>query len=172
MFYTRNSARQPVQTRATTQQTPPHSAVIINADHLHKSELHTNYIRDRLGIQTKPPAAQRATRSAFYPVSLLTFVCLCNISLDKCTTCWPELGLVTGWALRGSNPGGGRDLLHLSRLALRTTQPPVQWAPSSFPGVKRPGHGVDHPSPSTAKVKERVQLHLNSPSGPSWPVMG
>ena len=55
MFYTRNSARQPVQTRATTQQTPPHSAVSINADHLHKSELHTNYIRDRLAIQTKNP---------------------------------------------------------------------------------------------------------------------
>jgi len=26
----------------------------------------------------------------------------------------------------------------------------------SFPGVKRPGRKVDHPSPSTAEVKERV----------------
>jgi hypothetical protein len=26
----------------------------------------------------------------------------------------------------------------------------------SFPGVKRPGHGVDHPSQSSAEVKERV----------------
>jgi len=56
MFYIRKSARQPVQTRATTQETPPHLAVLINADH-HKSELHTHYIRDRLGIQTKTPAA-------------------------------------------------------------------------------------------------------------------
>ena len=42
----------------------------------------------------------------------------------------------------------------------------------SFPGVKRPGRGVDHPPPSSAEVKERVQLYLNSPSGPSWPVPG
>jgi hypothetical protein len=42
----------------------------------------------------------------------------------------------------------------------------------SFPGVKRPGLGVDHPPPSSAEVKERVELHLYSPSGPSWPVLG
>jgi len=42
----------------------------------------------------------------------------------------------------------------------------------SFPGVKWPGHGVDHPPPSSTKVKERVELYLCSPSGPSWPVLG
>jgi hypothetical protein len=42
----------------------------------------------------------------------------------------------------------------------------------SFPGVKRPGHGVDHPPTSSAEVKERVELYLYSPSGPSWPVLG
>jgi hypothetical protein len=42
----------------------------------------------------------------------------------------------------------------------------------SFPGVKRPRRGVDHPPPSSAEVKERVQLYLCSPSGPSWPVIG
>jgi len=41
-----------------------------------------------------------------------------------------------------------------------------------FPGVMRQGRGVDHPPPSSAEVKERVQLHLYSPSGPSWPVLG
>jgi hypothetical protein len=30
------------------------------------------------------------------------------------------------------------------------------WVPC--PGVKWPGHGIDHPHPSSAKVKERVQL--------------
>jgi hypothetical protein len=39
----------------------------------------------------------------------------------------------------------------------------------SFPGVKRPGRGVDHPPPSSAEVKERVELYLYSPS---WPVLG
>jgi hypothetical protein len=42
----------------------------------------------------------------------------------------------------------------------------------SFPGVKRPGRGVDHPPSSSAEVKERVELYLYSPSGPSWPVLG
>jgi len=42
----------------------------------------------------------------------------------------------------------------------------------SFPGVKRPGCGVDFSPPSSAEVKERVVLYLYSPSGPSWPVIG
>jgi len=29
-----------------------------------------------------------------------------------------------------------------------------------FPGVKRPGLGVDHPPPSSPEVKERVELYL------------
>jgi hypothetical protein len=32
----------------------------------------------------------------------------------------------------------------------------------SFPGVKRPGRGVDHPSPSRADVKERVELYTST----------
>jgi len=41
----------------------------------------------------------------------------------------------------------------------------------SFPGVKWPRRGVDHPFPSSAGVKERVELHLYSPSGPLWPIL-
>ena len=33
----------------------------------------------------------------------------------------------------------------------------------SFLGVKRPGRGVDHPPPSSADVKERVELYLYCP---------
>jgi len=40
-----------------------------------------------------------------------------------------------------------------------------------FPGVKWPGCGIDHPPPYSAEVKERVELHIYSPSGPSWPVL-
>jgi hypothetical protein len=43
---------------------------------------------------------------------------------------------------------------------------------NSFPGVKRPGHGVDHPPPSSAEVKDRIELYIYSISGPSWPVIG
>jgi hypothetical protein len=61
------------------------------------------------------------------------------------------------------------------------TRPDRPWGPPSllynayrisFPGIKRPGRGVDHPQPSSAEVKENVQLYLFSPSGPSWPVLG
>ena len=78
----------------------------------------------------------------------------------------------TGWTVRGSNPGGGEVFCS------RRDRP---WGPPSllynghrvsFPGVKRPGRGVDHPPPSSARVKERVELYLYSPSGPSWPVLG
>jgi hypothetical protein len=41
----------------------------------------------------------------------------------------------------------------------------------SFPRVKRPGRGVNHPIPSGAEVKERVDLYPYSPSGPSCPVL-
>ena len=39
---------------------------------------------------------------------------------------------------------------------------PVSWSvgTDSFPGVKRPGRGVDHPSLPSAEVKGIVELHL------------
>ena len=62
----------------------------------------------------------------------------------------------------------GRDLPHPSKPALEPTQLPIQWVPALFPrGVAL----TTHP-PSSAEVKERVELYLCSPSGPSWPVLG
>jgi hypothetical protein len=57
----------------------------------------------------------------------------------------------------GSNPGGG-DIFR--------TRPNRTWGPPSllhnmyrvFPGVERLGRGVNHPSPSSAEVKDSVQL--------------
>ena len=66
----------------------------------------------------------------------------------------------------------GRDFPHPSRPALGPTQPPTQWVPGLSRGVKRPGRGVDHQPPSSAEVKERVELYFFSPFGPSWPVLG
>ena len=37
----------------------------------------------------------------------------------------------------------------------------------SFPGVERPGRGVDQITPYSAEVKEIVQLYFCSPSGAS-----
>ena len=42
----------------------------------------------------------------------------------------------------------------------------------SFPGVKRSGRGIDQPSPSSAEVKERIELYLYTLSGLSWLVIG
>jgi hypothetical protein len=42
----------------------------------------------------------------------------------------------------------------------------------SFPGLNRPGRGVNLPPTSSAEVKERVELYIYTPSGPSWPVLG
>ena len=43
---------------------------------------------------------------------------------------------------------------------------------SVSPGVTRSGRGVNFLPPSSTKVKERVELHLLSPSVPYWQVIG
>jgi hypothetical protein len=49
-----------------------------------------------------------------------------------------------------------------SRMALGSTQAPNQWVPGALSlGVKRPGREADH-SPSTAEVKECVELYIHS----------
>jgi len=79
--------------------------------------------------------------------------------------------LATGWTVRGSNPIGGE---------IFRTRPDQPWGLPSllyngyhvFPGGKG-GRGVvltTNP-PSSAEVKERVQLYIFSPSGPLWPVL-
>ena len=41
----------------------------------------------------------------------------------------------------------------------------------SFSGVKRPWRGVDHPPLTSAEAEGRVELHVYSLSGHSWPVL-
>jgi hypothetical protein len=56
-----------------------------------------------------------------------------------------------------------------SRTALGPTQPPIQWVPGALSlGVKRPRREADHSPPSSAEVKECVELYLHSPDTPSW----
>jgi hypothetical protein len=80
-----------------------------------------------------------------------------------------SVGIATGWLVRGSNPGGG-EIFH--------TCPYRPWGQPSllykgyrvFPGGrKRPGRDADL-SPLLVSSKNRVQIYLYSPSGPSWPV--
>jgi hypothetical protein len=72
------------------------------------------------------------------------------------------VGIATayGWTIRGSNPGGGE---------IFRTCPDRSWDPPSllyngyrvFPGGKvRPGRDADTSPPSSAEVKNRVELYL------------
>jgi hypothetical protein len=52
-------------------------------------------------------------------------------------------------------------------MALGPTQPTIQWVPGSLSlGVKWPGREADHSPPSSAEVKEWVELYLHSPNTP------
>jgi hypothetical protein len=88
---------------------------------------------------------------------------------------YSSVGIATRYRLDvpGIEPRWGRDFSQPSRPALGPIQPPIQWVPGLFPEGKAVGCVVlnTHP-PSSARVKERVELYLYSPSGPSWPVLG
>jgi len=55
----------------------------------------------------------------------------------------------------------GRDFPHHSTQALGPTQPPTQWVPCPSRGYAA-GEWRRPPTPSTAEVKERVELYLYS----------
>jgi hypothetical protein len=80
-----------------------------------------------------------------------------------------SVGIANRYGLDGSGIESrwGRDFQHPSRTTLGPTQPPIQWVPVFFPGVRRPGRGVDHSPPANAEVKERVELYRYSLSGTS-----
>jgi hypothetical protein len=84
------------------------------------------------------------------------------------------VGVATRYGMddQGIESRWGRDFPHLSRPTLRPTQPPIQCSSDLSRGVKRPRRGVGHTPQSSPKVKERIELYLYSPSGPSWPVLG
>jgi hypothetical protein len=57
----------------------------------------------------------------------------------------------------------------VSRTARGPSQPPIQWVPGAlFLEVKQLGYEADHSPPSSAEVKEWVELYLHSSNTPSW----
>jgi hypothetical protein len=50
-----------------------------------------------------------------------------------------------------------------SRLALGSTQPPIQWIPGAlFAGIKRPVREADHSPPTSAEV-EKAWVYTSTP---------
>ena len=72
-------------------------------------------------------------------------------------------GMESRWGARFSAPVHGSPGARLASYMMGN---------GSFPWVKRPGHGADHPPPSSAEVKEREELYLYFSSGPLRPVLG
>jgi len=80
-----------------------------------------------------------------------------------------SVGIATRYGLDGLGIESrwGRDFPHLS-------SPPslLYNGYRVFPGGKAAGACCWPPTPSSAEVKERVELYLYSPSARSWPVLG
>ena len=78
-----------------------------------------------------------------------------------------SVGIATGYGMDG--PGiesrWGRDFPHLSRPTPGAHRAFYTVSTGSFPEVKRPGRGVDHPPPSSTEIKERIKLYISSPTG-------
>jgi hypothetical protein len=79
-----------------------------------------------------------------------------------------------GWTIAviefDSRRGQGLFLFTIaSRSELKSTQPPIQWEQGSLSlGVMWTGRDADHSPPSSAGVKECMELYLYSLDTPSW----
>jgi hypothetical protein len=73
------------------------------------------------------------------------------------------LGFDSQWGL------GIFSFTTVSRMALGPAQPPIQWVSGAFSwGVKWLAYETSRSPPSSAKVKECMELYLHSPDKPSW----
>jgi len=87
-----------------------------------------------------------------------------------------SVGVVTGyglndWMIRCDSWWGLGIFIFdpMFRPNLGTSQPPIQWVPGALSlGVKWASHEADCSPPSRAKVKECIELYLQSPNMPSW----
>jgi hypothetical protein len=86
-----------------------------------------------------------------------------------------SVGMATSYELdgKGIQYWWGLNFPQPSRPVLWSIQPPVQWVLGLFSqGVKRKNVELNHFPPNSVEVKERVQLSLYSPSGPTRSVLG
>jgi len=65
----------------------------------------------------------------------------------------------------GGGGGGGVRFSAPVQIGPHTHTASYTMGTGTFPGIKRPGRGVDQTSSSSTDVKKRVYLHLYCPSG-------
>ena len=81
------------------------------------------------------------------------------------------LGIATRYRLRGS---GGRTPVEGEHVQTDPVAHPSLciWVPGLLPWINLPERGVEHTSPSSAYVKEKIELYLYYLPVPSWQVTG
>jgi hypothetical protein len=86
-----------------------------------------------------------------------------------------SVGIALGYGLDDQGPRvrfqawAGNFSLHHRVQNGSGAHPPIQWVPGAFSlEIKRQGRESDHSPPSSAEVKECVELYLYSPNTPLW----
>jgi hypothetical protein len=112
------------------------------------------------------------------PLDLLVSTTVQKLVPRSPRICAPQLVYSSvGIAIRYGQDGPGiesqwgREFTHPSTPALGPIQPPVQQVPALCLGGKAAGAWCCPLAPSSAEVKEKVELYLYCSSGPSWPVL-
>jgi hypothetical protein len=111
----------------------------------------------------------RQGRRKLHPPLNIVIVLENNVSIEGQGRAMIAKHCVTGWTIGvlgfDSRRGLGIFLFTTASItALGHTQPPIQWVPGALSlGVKRPGREADHSPPSSAGVKECVELYVHSP---------
>jgi len=74
-----------------------------------------------------------------------------------------DFGLIKGWTVRGSNPGGGE--IFRTRLGRPCGPPSLPYSgySVSFLGVKRQGRGFDHPPHIVPRLKKEYSYTSTPP---------
>ena len=89
----------------------------------------------------------------------------CRVDRDS------KVGIVTCYGVEGPGTESWRRAKFSTDQSWGSPSLQSNGCQTSFPGIKQPWRGVDHPPPSRAKVRERIELYLYSLSGSSWPVL-
>jgi hypothetical protein len=83
-----------------------------------------------------------------------------------------SVGMATRYGLDGPDIESRWGARYFAPIQTNLGTHPATWTIGSFPGEKWPVRGGDHPPPSSAECKERVDPYLYSSFGFSCPVLG